>query len=109
MLIFTLKKQWFDKIKSGEKTVEYRKVKPYWTKRLNKPFGDLFKYAFGKIPTYPAEFEKGLFPCLLRLGYTKKYMTANIVKIQIVNGKNTELAIDIPVYAIHLADITECK
>jgi ASC-1-like (ASCH) protein len=34
MLIFPLKKEWFDKIKSGEKTIEYREVKPYWSKRL---------------------------------------------------------------------------
>lgn len=27
MLVFSLKKEWFDKIKSGEKTVEYREVK----------------------------------------------------------------------------------
>ena len=34
MLIFPLKKQWYEKIKSGEKTVEYREVKLYWTKRI---------------------------------------------------------------------------
>ena len=34
ILYLTLKKQWFDLIKSGEKRIEYRKVKPYWTKRL---------------------------------------------------------------------------
>ena len=27
MLIFSLKKEWYEKIKSGEKTIEYRKVK----------------------------------------------------------------------------------
>lgn len=30
MLTFNVKKEWFDKIKSGEKTHEYREVKPYW-------------------------------------------------------------------------------
>lgn len=30
----TLKKKWFDLIRSGEKRIEYREVKPYWTKRL---------------------------------------------------------------------------
>lgn len=30
MLTFNLKKTMFDKIKSGEKTHEYREVKPYW-------------------------------------------------------------------------------
>ncbi len=34
MLIFPLKKEWYEKIKSGEKTIEYREVKPYWEKRL---------------------------------------------------------------------------
>lgn len=107
MLIFPLKKEWYEKIKSGEKTIEYREVKPYWTKRLNKPYGDLFKYNGEKLPSYPAEFDKFLFPCILRLGYTDKYMTANIIKIQIVNGKDTDLAIDKPVYAIHLSNIRE--
>lgn len=34
MLIFPLKKEWYEKIRSGEKTIEYREVKPYWTKRI---------------------------------------------------------------------------
>lgn len=34
MLIFPLKKQWYEKIKSGEKTIEYREAKPYWTYRI---------------------------------------------------------------------------
>lgn len=39
MLIFPLKKEWYEKIKSGEKTVEYREVKDYWTTRLISIFG----------------------------------------------------------------------
>lgn len=89
MLIFPLKKEWYEKIKSGEKTIEYREVKLYWSKRLNQDC---------------------MFPwnCKLRLGYTKKYMTAKITRIEVVDGKNTDLAIDKPVYAIHLADVKEC-
>ena len=34
ILHLTLKKKWFDLIKSGEKKEEYREIKPYWTKRL---------------------------------------------------------------------------
>lgn len=34
ILHLTLKKIWFDKIASGEKTEEYRDIKPYWTARL---------------------------------------------------------------------------
>lgn len=33
-LDLVLKSEWFDKIKSGEKTVEYREIKPYWQKRI---------------------------------------------------------------------------
>lgn len=109
MLIFPLKKEWYEKIKCGEKTIEYREVKPYWTNRLEKPFGQLFYTWIGKLPSYPCEFERGIFPCRLRLGYTDKYMGAYIIKIQIVDGKNTDLHIDKPVYAIHLADVREEK
>lgn len=109
MLIFPLKKEWYEKIKSGEKRIEYREIKPYWNTRLNKPFGKLFFAWTGKVPSYPFEFEKGIFPCRLRLGYTRTYMSAYIVKIQIVDGKNTDLHIDEPVYAIHLADVKEIQ
>lgn len=34
ILHLTLKKKWFDMIASGEKTEEYREIKPYWEKRL---------------------------------------------------------------------------
>lgn len=34
ILHLTLTKQWFDMIESGEKTEEYREIKPYWIKRL---------------------------------------------------------------------------
>jgi hypothetical protein len=30
----TLKREWFAKIVDGSKRVEYREIKPYWTKRL---------------------------------------------------------------------------
>lgn len=37
-LKLTLKKKWFDMILSGEKTEEYREIKPYWESRLQKLF-----------------------------------------------------------------------
>jgi hypothetical protein len=36
ILSLTLKKKWFDMILSGQKTEEYRDIKPYWGKRFNK-------------------------------------------------------------------------
>jgi len=38
ILHLTLKKKWFDMISSGVKKEEYREIKPYWCKRLNKKF-----------------------------------------------------------------------
>ena len=131
MLIFPLKKQWYEKIKSGEKTIEYREVKPYWTSRLvtfykeNTSQDDSFH-------KYITDWEKGFYNdeyirpsdmfvndletkfkevkftnalCQLRLGYTDTYMIARITEIEIIDGKNTDLHIDKPVYAIHLADV----
>lgn len=34
LLKLTLKKKWFDMIASGEKSEEYREIKPYWISRL---------------------------------------------------------------------------
>jgi len=38
ILQLTLKKKWFDLIKSGQKKEEYREIKPYWNVRLNKSY-----------------------------------------------------------------------
>lgn len=111
MLIFNLKKEWFEKIKSGEKTHEYRKMSPYWNKR----FINLFKKADAKvalnslrrsiinknsIELYP-DFEV----CFV-LGYPNKnekdkflygYLTCLTT---CVKGKFTDLEIDEDVYDI---------
>lgn len=97
MLIFPLKKEWFDKIKSGEKTIEYREVKGYWQSR--------FYNEMGFFPEQTQVIKP--IPCKLRLGYTNKYLKACISKVEVVNGKNTDLKIDKPVYAIHLIDVKE--
>ena len=34
VLNLVLKRKWFEMIASGEKTEEYREIKPYWEKRL---------------------------------------------------------------------------
>jgi ASC-1-like (ASCH) protein len=43
-LKIVIKKEWFDKIKSGEKTIEYREKKPFWDSRLNDEKGNYIKY-----------------------------------------------------------------
>lgn len=44
VLTLSVKKEWFDKIVSGEKKEEYREIKPYWVARL-------FYCRYGKIPS----------------------------------------------------------
>ena len=105
MLTFNLKKEWFDKIKSGEKAHEYREVKPYWTRRIANIFSDKEKtFEFlNKVSGYP------LFPinngCEFVCGYASKddknkRLKARIKSITIINGRNTDLAIDKVVYDI---------
>jgi hypothetical protein len=61
-LRLTIKKHWFDLIKSGWKTEEYREIKPYWQKRLlpfilkRKPFNILFVNGYSKnSPSFEME------------------------------------------------------
>lgn len=113
MLIFPLKKEWYEKIKSGEKTIEYREAKPYWTYRIGNELKR--QAAFAEDMELFYAFSRGHridivnIDCVLRLGYTKKYMTATIDTIELINGKDTDLHIDKPVYAIHLTDVREAK
>ncbi len=67
ILFLTIKKKWFDKILSGEKTIEYRDVKKYYIDKFKEPL----KYK--KI--------------LLQAGYSKNSprLIADIDKIQIEN------------------------
>lgn len=104
MIIFPLKKEWYEKIKSGEKKIEYREVKPYWEKRLTVKIFDFIKTEIG------TELEPKELDCFFSCGYGRSYypyIHATITKIVIVDGKDTDLHIDKPVYAIHLANIRE--
>ncbi len=49
ILYLTLKRKWFDLIKSGEKKTEFREIKEYWLKRLfNIKIEDNVKFASAK-------------------------------------------------------------
>jgi hypothetical protein len=109
MLTFNLKKQWFDKIKSGEKTHEYREVKPYWKKRLSK---HLESFANNKTFNKLIKNDIVILPCCFKCGYPKfeekdKILYGGIKSITIINGKNTDLAIDKDVYDIEFELIGE--
>ena len=109
MIIFSLKKEWYEKIKSGEKTIEYCEVKPYWIKRIEKEINWNITVIskIGQGHDFSGNYIN--HPCKLHLGYTSKYMTAYITKIEVVDGKDTDLHIDKPVYAIHLTKLEEIK
>ena len=95
-LYLPLKKEWFEKIEAGEKTTEYREYKDYWIKRLRRSLlafqWNRFEKIIGKL------YDKVMFS----LGYGGKTMTFIIDNISVVDGKNTDLAIDKPVFAIKL-------
>lgn len=115
MLIFNLKKQWFDKIKSGEKTHEYRECKPYWQKRIIAQQG-LFHHLNNNY--FATVTKEGIFTDNLNLdcefvcGYAnkddkEKRLKAKIKNISIINGKNTDLAVDKNVYDIEFELLEE--
>ena len=84
-LTLVLKKEWFDKIKSGEKTTEYREAKEYWNKRLNKDFDTI----------------------VFKNGYHKKApaLIADFIHATIVDGINTDLKFKGKVYAIGFENV----
>lgn len=62
VLTLSVKKEWFDKILSGEKKEEYREIKEYWLGRLFNfvptPFA---KYVFDDVGISPKSFTHVLF------------------------------------------------
>ena len=44
ILHLTLHRKWFKQILSGIKKIEYREIKPYWTKRLFDSEGNPLRY-----------------------------------------------------------------
>lgn len=54
VLILTVCKEWFDMIVSGEKTEEYRKIKPYWASRLVNQNAESGMVGFDEFGGYTA-------------------------------------------------------
>jgi len=96
MLTFNLKKEWFEKIKSGEKTHEYREANIYWQKRLwTKIYiGHTICFACG----YPKKDDK------------EKRLYAKVKDFKMYfSGIKTDLKIDKPVFDIEFELIREVK
>ena len=93
-LTLFLKKKWFDMIASGEKTEEYREIKPYWEKRLldydaiNRDYEMLMfrRFMVGK-GVNPLEYPRGFTHVRFHRGYTKITMTFEIDSITFGKGK----------------------
>jgi len=94
MLVFHLKKEWFEKIKSGEKTHEYREKKPYWTTQL------MFLHA-GDLIVFRCGYCKAFDP--------EKELLAEVVSVNIIYGLNSDLKIAKPVYDIEFELVKEGK
>ena len=80
-LSLVLKHKWYNLIESGDKTSEYREIKPYWDKRLNKHYDTV-------------TFQKG---------YTKTKLKFEIISIG-KTTKPTDLGADQPYYEIKLGN-----
>jgi len=71
ILHLTLHKKWFDEILAGTKKIEYREIKPYWTKRLFDDDGS------------PKKFDMIFF----RNGYSKDCRKMQVQCLGIRKGK----------------------
>lgn len=121
MLTFNLKKEWFDKIKSGEKTHEYREVKDYWTDRFVKEFfycdkkknAHVFEmYKKGMIIFLQHDCYKTFKPLLCFMNGMvskdkKPRLYARMKTICIKNGLKTDLKINQDVFDIEFELIKE--
>lgn len=99
MLTFNLKKEWFEKIKSGEKTHEYRE----WNWHLANRISNAIIRNNGKFP----------IPCCFKLGYPprndkNRILYANIICIKnLMSGFNTDLKTTNRVFDIEFEVIKE--
>lgn len=102
-----LKKEWFEKIKSGEKTHEYRIAKSYWFTRI---------YEMDTINPYTGKKERiiSLTPLVNKIKFSlgmtsepKKVMLFEIKNITLAWGENTDLKINNWVYDIELGERLE--
>ncbi len=113
MLTFNLKKEWFEKIKSGEKTHEYRKQTKYWIQRFKSYFvGEILEKVFDRALSnsceFSIDFEKqfGIYDFYFACGYPSKndkdkWLRARALKFSAnVDGNMSDLKINEPVFDI---------
>lgn len=74
VLTLSVKKEWFDKIVSGEKKEEYREIKPYWVARF-------YYDRFGKLSP---KMVKELADSVAKYGDTEHFETKNGIEVSFV-------------------------
>ena len=74
VLTLTVSKQWFDMIVAGEKTEEYREIKPYWVARL-------YYDRFGKLSP---KMVKELAGSIVKYGDTEQFEAKNGIEVSFV-------------------------
>lgn len=96
-LNLVLKKKWYDMIATGEKTEEYRDVKPYWEKRLLDYKSIVRDYELLVFRRFlvgkgvnPLDYPRGFETVTFRLGYQKNAprMTFELKSITIGKGRS---------------------
>ena len=127
MLTFNLKKEWFDKIKSGEKTHEYREVGVHWDKRVlnavaryeHDPETARFQKGYMRHCMYPyyTNFSVSTeIPCCFKLGYPaknekEKILYGKVTRVSLCSNRKTNLQCDLktenPVYDFEFELIKE--
>ena len=113
MLTFNLKKEWFEKIKSGKKTHEYREQTKYWIKRISNLFINaevkrqfLISIETGFTFESKQKYLKDKGIIIFACGYPKKENKAKRLLAKIKNirtnidGNESDLEINEPVFDI---------
>lgn len=82
-----LKDKWYDLIKSGDKTEEYRDIKPYWLNRLLKLDYTAFSVVFD-----PRKIGLRVIPQMFRFvvfhrGYTNRTITMKVKYVAVGKGR----------------------
>lgn len=96
-LFLPLKKKWYEMIESGIKTEEYREIKPYWVKRLQR---EVYNFYDGNMVSISKNFDAVKFS----YGYTKRTMTFKCKGIRIGKGRPEWGAPDKDVFIIELGE-----
>lgn len=109
MLVLPIKKKWYDMILSGEKTEEYREIKPYYDNRLPKEFGffrEGEKLVKGNVyPPVDLSEKKIVF----RNGYSKNSPSIETVCSLSIGTGNPEWGAEpgVKYYVLHIKKIQE--